>query len=124
MSWSLETLPAVVLLALLAVLLPLGLFRLRPPSYRWLAVVALLSALLLTLAGAALMALAYGLGGARLGAALANDPAGVLGLFLARGAAAVIVWGPLLALALLALSRRVEAARGEALKARQLRDRG
>lgn len=119
MTWSAAVLPPLAALALLSVLLPMGLFRLGQPAYGRLLRVALISVVGMIMASAAVYGWAYWGTGGDVAAALAARPGAALALLLRRSLPAALVWAPLLALTLLSLARRVEAARAEALKARQ-----
>lgn len=124
MEWSLATLPPIAVLGVLAVLCPLALFRLVRRTYAGLAIAALLSLTLLLVAGGIAFAWAYAIGGADLAAAFGTAPLATGLMFLGRGLSAALVWGPILALTLFGLTRRVEEARGEALKHRELHGNG
>lgn len=119
MTWTAAVLPPLAALGLLSVLLPAGLFRLGRPSYPHLLRVAVISVVALILGSAAIYGWAYRTAGGEVAAALSARPGAAAGLLLRRSLPAALVWAPLLALTLLALARRVEAARTEALKARQ-----
>lgn len=98
----------VICLGLAALILPRVLTPMDTRSHRRLAVSILVSALLLLLIGAALMAALYHNGGQPVGAVLTQAPAVGALFFLKRSAMAALVWGPVLALNWIGLAQRIE----------------
>ena len=107
MTFSLSILLPLAALILLAVFVPLGLFRLLPHRLPMMLVNLALAALALYLLGALLLAALDLLAAPGLAASLATNPPGAL-LWLARkGVVPVVAWLPFLALTELVLAQRI-----------------
>jgi hypothetical protein len=108
----LNTALPLALLAVLALLLPLGLVRRQTRSHVEVLVGLWAAAGLLLLAGAGVFAAVYAIEGGRVGAAFADAPLAAGWFFLKLSGYAALVWGPVLALVWLGLAQRVERYKG------------
>ena len=80
-------------------------------SFRRLGIAALVSVLLLLVAGGVVFALLYARETPLTGKALVATPLWALGYFLNRSALAVLIWGPFLLMACYSLARRIDGTR-------------
>jgi len=103
----------VIVLAALVVLLPRLILPADNLSQQALALAMAVTALAALAAGAVIFALVYAAGGVGVGAAMAEAFAPVAAFFLRLSAMAALVWGPVLALAWVAMAQAVERRRGE-----------
>ncbi len=114
-SWSLQTVLPLVILAALGWALPWAIQRRMRDTLADLGWTLLISAILLTLIGAGLFAVLYWLGGAP-----DEVISGALSRFLRLGASAALAWGPVLSLTGFGLAQGIERRRGEAMAARDV----
>jgi hypothetical protein len=117
MSWTLETLVPLALLALLGAALPWLIARHLPDTGRGLLIALALSVAGLIGISAALFAGLYVARGVP-AEVLADRPGGALTHFLRLAGGSALVWGPVMALSALGLGQRMEARRGARLAAR------
>ncbi len=120
LSFSLQTLIPLTILAGLGWFVPWAIQRRMRDSLADLGWTLLISVILLTLIGAGIFAVLYWLGGAPDDAIAASLPR-----FIGLGASSALAWGPILILTALGLAQGIERRKGEAMAARDVdRPRG
>jgi len=111
-SWSNTGVPLGVLV-LGALVLPRVLSPRETLSHRGVALAMAGTIAVLLATGAAVFGLAYGYGGAAVGAAFSANGAGTVLFFVRLSLKAALFWGPILALVWFAMAQGVEKRRGE-----------